>query len=423
MLTFSGRSLVAGLISVFLLILGFALCVPVVVRAFTTILSPIAKRLGGVWARLAVNGIGGSLSRTGVAIVALAVAVSATIGVSIMVDSFRGSVSEWLEQTLQADVYAGIERGGFDPALIDDLSQLPGVEAVSSNRRTWHEDANGRTQILAMKMAPGSYAGIEILDADASDVWPIFEKEDVVLVSEPYAYRNRVTPGDNVSLRTASGDTAFRIIATYQSYDINASALLMSREIYDRHFDDPGIDSIGLYLASGVDAEDVIVQMEAVSQGRQELLISSNVKIRDLSLQIFDRTFVITDVLYWLAIGVAFIGILGAMLALQLERARDLAVLRALGMTPLQLGGMITLQTSVIGLLSGLAAIPLGLVMAYVLIEVINRRAFGWQIDMAIAPGILLVAVLFAVVAALLAGIYPAWRAAQSQPALAMREE
>ncbi|MGB5624809.1 MAG: FtsX-like permease family protein [Woeseiaceae bacterium] len=422
-LAFSGRGLVAGLISVFMLILGFALCVPLVVKAAAHFLSPIAKRLGGVWARLAVADIGSSLSRTGVAIVALAVAVSATIGVSVMVDSFRGSVSDWLEQTLQADIYAGIRRGTLDPVLLKELSQISGVVAFSSNRRSWHEDENGRTQVLATKMAPGSYAGTEILDANPKEVWSLFERDDVVLVSEPYAYRNRVTPGDSVALRTASGKTEFRIIATYQSYDINAAALLMSRQTYDRHFDDSGVDSIGLYLDDGVDVADVIAQMEAISRGRQELLINSNVKIRELSLQIFDRTFVITDVLYWLAVGVAFIGILGAMLALQLERARDFAVLRALGMTQLQLGGMITLQTSIIGLLSGLAAIPLGLVMAYVLIEVINRRAFGWQIDMAIAPDILLSAVLFAVVAALLAGIYPAWRTAQSQPALAMREE
>ena len=376
----SGRSLVAGLVSVFMIILGFALCVPLVVKWSTYVLSPLANRLAGTWARLAVTGIGSSLSRTGVAIVALAVAVSATIGVSVMVDSFRGSVSNWLEQTLQADVYAGIRRGTLDPVLLKELSQISGVVAFSSNRRSWHEDEYGRTQVLATKMAPGSYAGTEILDADPKDVWSLFERDDVVLVSEPYAYRNRVTPGDSVALRTASGKTEFRIIATYQSYDINAAALLMSRQTYDRHFDDSGVDSIGLYLDDGVDVADVITQMEAISRGRQELLINSNVKIRELSLQIFDRTFVITDVLYWLAVGVAFIGILGAMLALQLERARDFAVLRALGMTQLQLGGMITLQTSVIGLLSGLAAIPLGLVMAYVLIEVINRRAFGWQI-------------------------------------------
>ena len=263
----------------------------------------------------------------------------------------------------------------------------------------------------------------QILDADPAAVWPLFEQNDAVLVSEPYAYRNNLAPGDTVMLRTASGEVSFDVIATYQSYDVSGTALLMSWATYDRHFDDPGIDSIGLYLVDGADADDVIRQMETISNGRQQILINSNVKIRELSLRIFDRTFVITNVLYWLAISVAFIGILGAMLALQLERARELATLRALGMTPLQLGGMITLQTSVIGLLSGLAAIPLGLVMAYVLIEVINRRAFGWQIDMAVSPQILLSAVVFSIVAALLAGLYPAWRAAQSQPALAMREE
>jgi putative ABC transport system permease protein len=118
-----------------------------------------------------------------------------------------------------------------------------------------------------------------------------------------------------------------------------------------------------------------------------------------------------------------FIGILSAMLALQLERAREFATLRALGMTPTQVGSMIITQTGVIGLLSGLAAVPLGVVMAWVLIKVINRRAFGWQIDMSIGPGILLVAVAFAMGAALLAGLYPAYRAGRSQPAIAMREE
>jgi putative ABC transport system permease protein len=423
LLALSGRSLVAGLAAVFMLILGFALCVPLVVKMSTALLAPFAGLAGGVWARLAVSEIGASLSRTGVAIVALAVAVSATIGVSVMVDSFRLSVGDWLQQTLQADVYAGVRRGDMDRDLIADFARTPGVEAISTSRRAWLETRDGRTQILAIRMAPGSYAGTEVLDAEPEDVWPSFDRDDVVLVSEPYAYRNGVGPGDDVRLRTRTGDELFRVAATYQSYDLNASALLMSRATYDRHFDDDGIDSIGLYIADDADVDDVIAELESISAGRQDLLINSNVRIRELSLEIFDRTFVITDVLYWLAIGVAFIGILSAMLALQLERARDLAVLRALGMTPGQLGRMITLQTSVIGLLSGISAIPLGLVMAYVLIEVINRRAFGWQIDMAIAPGILVSAVVFAVAAALLAGLYPAWRAAQSQPALAMREE
>ncbi len=197
----------------------------------------------------------------------------------------------------------------------------------------------------------------------------------------------------------------------------------MSRNTYDRFWDDPRIDSIGLYLSPNTNVQQLMQQLEAISQGRQQILLRSNSEIRALSLQVFDRTFVITDVLYWLATAVALIGILGAMLALQLERARELAVLRALGMTQAQLGAMVTTQTAVIGLLSGLAALPLGLVMAWVLIEVINRRAFGWQMDIQVSWQALITAVLFSIGAAMLAGLYPAWRAARSQPALAMREE
>ncbi|MBT8082530.1 MAG: FtsX-like permease family protein [Gammaproteobacteria bacterium] len=423
LLVFSGRNLVAGLAAVFLLILGFALCVPIAVRWASSALTPVAQAAGGTPARIAVAGIADGLSRTAVAIVALAIAVSATIGVSVMVDSFRGSVKTWLEQTLQADIYTGVMRGEMQPDLIDDLRSIEGVVDASTSRRVWIEDAAQRTQLLAVRMAPGGYAGTELLDGNPDDVWDAWEHGDAVLVSEPYAYRNRVTPGDTVVLPTDTGEREFRVAARYQSYDINASAVMISRDNYDRYFNDDGIDTLGLYLADGVDVDDVIATVRAVSDGRQRLRVDSNARIRDLSLEIFDQTFVITDVLYWLAIGVALIGILGAMLALQLERAREFALLRALGMTPGQVGGMITAQTGVIGLLSGAAAIPLGLIMAWVLIKVINRRAFGWQIDMEVAPGILASALVFAVGASLLAGLYPAWRAAHSRPAVAMREE
>jgi len=90
--------------------------------------------------------------------------VSATIGVSVMVDSFRGSVDDWLRQTLQADVYAGAQRGSMDPGLLEDIAALDGIAAFSTSRRVQLEDADGRTQLLAIRMAPDSYAGTEIID-------------------------------------------------------------------------------------------------------------------------------------------------------------------------------------------------------------------------------------------------------------------
>jgi putative ABC transport system permease protein len=419
----SGTDLVAGLAAVFLLILGFALCVPLFVRVSSLLTAPLAEKLGGTSLRMAVAGIAAGLSRTGVAIVALAVAVSATIGVSIMVNSFRGSVSAWLEQTLQADVYAGVQRGAMDPELIAAIRNLDGVEDLSTRKRAWVEDANGRTQLRVFDMPRQSYAGAELLDAEPAEAWPAWEARDAVFVSEPYAYQNGVGAGKVITLPTDRGPHEFAIAATFQSYDINASGIMMSRATYARHYDDDSVDSLGVYLAEGVAADAIVAKVEALSDGWQRLYITSNAGLRQASLRIFDQTFVITDVLYWLTLGVAFIGILSAMLALQLERAREFATLRALGMTPAQVGGMITAQTGVIGLLSSLAAIPLGVVMAYVLIKVINRRAFGWQIDMNISSDILAISVVFAIGAALLAGLYPAYRAGQAQPAIAMREE
>jgi len=422
-ITFSGAGLVAGLTAVFLLIMGLALLIPLFVRVGTNVLAPLADWIGGVGSRMAVAGISAGLSRTAIAIVALTVAVSATVGVSVMVNSFRDSVSEWLEDTLRADLYAVGRGGPMEPGLVEAVRALEGVEAVSTSRQVWLEDEQGRRLLRAIEMAPGSYAGVEILDADPAHLWPRWETQDVVLVSEPYAFQHGVAAGDAIALPTEAGPRDFTIAARFQSFDVHASVMLMSRATYARHYDDAGVDSVGIYLAGGANVEAMADAVRNLAPGAGELRIRSNADLRQRSLQIFDRTFVITDVLYWLALGVAFIGILSAMLALQLERTREFATLRALGMTSRQVGGMIMTQSGVIGLLSGLASIPLGIVMAVMLIKVINRRAFGWRIDMAIAPEILAIAVLFAIAAAVLAGLYPAYRAGRSRPATAMREE
>ncbi len=333
-LLLSGNSLIVGLLALFLLILGCAFCIPLFVRYISALLEPVAGRLAGTAGRLAVGGVGKTLSRTGVAIVALSIAVSATIGVGVMVESFRASVSDWLDTTLQSDVYVAVPGGSLDPLLQADIAALPGIESYSTSRRTWLETADGRIRIVALKMAPGSYAGTRIRQGNPVDVWRQFDDENAVLVSDAFSFRSGLSDGDTIELSTVRGPMRFEVAAVYQSYDSNDGAIMMSRRTFDENFDDPGVDSIGLYLEAGVDSDVMIASVRGVSEGRQSLIISSNERIRDMSLGIFDRTFVITNVLYWLAVGVAVIGILGAMLALQLERAKEFGVLRALGMTP-----------------------------------------------------------------------------------------
>ena len=167
----------------------------------------------------------------------------------------------------------------------------------------------------------------------------------------------------------------------------------------------------------------MIKQLREATRADQGLLIRSNRDLRQASLDVFDQTFAVTTVLRLLTILVAFIGVLTALMALQMERARELAVLRANGMTPRQVRTLVTTQTGLMGLLAGLLSVPLGLLLAWLLIFVINRRSFGWTLQFEVDPVLLLQAVVLALVAALVAGWWPGRRMSRQNASEALRFE
>lgn len=244
-----------------------------------------------------------------------------------------------------------------------------------------------------------------------------------MLVSEPYASRTGLGAGSLLRLRTARGDRDFRVMGVYYDYASDQGVVLMSQATYRRHWNDPFLTGFALDLAPGADPDRVAERLRATIGAERALSIQSNRSLKKISLDIFDRTFLITSVLRLLAGLVAFIGVLSSLMALQLERARELGVLRANGMTPAQVWQLVTAQTGLMGLAAGLLSLPVGMTLAAVMIYVINRRSFGWTIRMELAPQVLLQALLLALAAALLAGLYPAFKMARTSPALALREE
>jgi putative ABC transport system permease protein len=136
---------------------------------------------------------------------------------------------------------------------------------------------------------------------------------------------------------------------------------------------------------------------------------------------IFDRTFAITGALQVLATLVAFIGVLSAMLSLQLEKQRQLGILRAVGLSIRQLWTLVLLETGLMGSVAGLLAMPTGYILLLILVYIINRRSFGWTLQMQLSPGPFVEALGVAVLAALLAGIYPARRIGQRNITDALR--
>ena len=422
------RSVVVGYAGILALILSAAVLTPPAVLVGARVLRPLAERLFGVVGRMAARSVERTLSRTGIAVAALTVAVAATVGVGVMVESFRGTVEGWLTHTLRADVYVqppgGIARraeSDLDPRVVDLMRSAPGVEAVATIRRTEVESEFGRARLIAVDPTDETERAYRFVDGEAPAIWASLRAEPGVIVSEPYQYRHRVGVGDSLPLLTDRGRRAFPVRGVFYDYGSGRGTVVMARSSYERFYDDRGISGAAAVAAPEVSAERVAEWIRERAGSIQQVSVRSNRALREASLRIFDRTFTITSVLRLLAIAVAFVGIVSALMALQLERRRELAIMRANGLTRGQLGGLVTIQTGLTGLLAGLFAIPLGLVLAYGLVFVINKRSFGWTLELVVGGDLLLQGVLIGLVAALLAGAYPAYVMRRVDPAEVLR--
>lgn len=412
----------------FALIVGYALLVPAGVVLLARSLRPLLGGVFGMIGRMAARGVLVSLSRTGVATAALVVAVSATIGVGIMVGSFRLTVKSWLESWLRADLYvtSAVEgdsrrRPPLDPALVERLSRIPGAQS-SLTRRVTLATVQGQLELFAAQVPRATFTSYRFKEGSPQAAWDAFSRGAAVLISEPYSYRHRLHRGDQVTLPTRFGPRRFPVAGVFYDYGSDQGIVMLSRTGYLDFWGDASVDGMGFYAAQGTTREELAARIRDVVGERRVRLIS-NAELRQATVAIFDRTFAITGVLRILTPVVAFVGILSALMAMQVERARELAVLRALGLTPGQVWGVITGETLLIGLAAGLLSLPLGILQALVLIFVVNRRSFGWTMQPYLSPGLLTQAVLLSLTAALLAGIYPSIRIARQPPALALKEE
>jgi putative ABC transport system permease protein len=413
-----------GFAGLFVVMVGCALLTPAAAVVLLRPIHGVAGAAFGLLGRLATRGIVAALSRTSVAMAALTIAVAAAIGVGVMIASFRQAVTSWLEGTLRADVYVSAPSlvgsrpdATLDPALVAHLAATPGVARASTSRGVVVQSARGPVQVVALDVDPARPPRWRFREGSADGVWD----GDAVIVSEPYA--NRHGAGGTVRLRTDRREQELRVAGVFYDYGSSAGVVVMSRRTYDQAWNDRRISGLALEAAPGVDVDALVAAVRERAGDGPRLVVRSHRALREASLEIFDRTFAITGVLRTLSVVVAFVGMLAALMALQLERTREIGVLRALGLTPRQVWGLVTAQTGIIGLLSGVLAVPSGLLLAAVLVFVINRRSFGWTMSLDPSPSILLQGVALSILAALLAGLYPAWRMARAPPADTLRDE
>jgi len=427
LIMFSGTNVSLGLVSIFLLLFGFALLTPIVTLLLMSFLERILASSPSVVTRLPVRMVRAEISRTGIAIATLMIAVAASIGMDLMIGSFRLTVSEWLQASLQADLYVNlsgntqaVHKAEMDRNLKASLDKLEGVTMLSSVQHTQLIRGNTLTKVSVFELNEKSRQGF-IFKQQGNNVWDSFIQQNSLFVTEPYAYHHHTNIGDKILLRTDQGEQIFEVVAIYADYSGDQGHLAMSRSNYEKYWPDLGFSGIGIYAAQQADIQQLEKQVKQLLKPYQS--VRSEQAIYQASMQMFEQTFKITEILRWLAASIAFVGVFSALMALQFERTRQLGILRAIGMTPMQIARLISIETGLMGLIAGLFAVPVGYIMAYVLIFVVYQRSFGWSMAFYFDAGVILQALLLAFFAALLAGVLPALKMAQTKPAEALRSE
>jgi len=421
---------VAGYLAVLLVVAGFSLLAPAIVRGTSRALSPLLERGFGIVGRLAAVSLPASLRRTSIAGAALALATGMMIAVALMVGSFRETVRIWVDQTVTSDLWLRPSKGltnaqvaVFPPVVAEDVAKMPFVSGVDRIRG---KDVLYRDTIIAL--GSGDFAVAArfgnlpmITPRQSSIALTRAALDDGVLVSESFATRFEMKVGDDVALPGIR--RAFPITGIYRDYSSDRGVVVMDRALFMRSFHDEAINTIVVYLKPGVDRNVARRALQETFGPKYGAFVVMNAEVRAEVMKIFDQTFLITYALLAIAIVVAVLGIINTLSALILERKHELALLRVGGLSAAELRTMLVLESSILGAASTSAGLVMGYGLSWILIYVINKQSFGWTIDFHAPLALILGSLVITFLSSALAGLAPARLARRIDIASALKSE
>lgn len=421
---------VAGYAAGLAIIFGASLCVPLAIVGLASAAHALMAGRSPAGA-IGASNLGSSIRRNSVAVASLMVAIAMMVSVAILIGSFRTTVVAWADETLRADLFVrpvGLQDASYDarlsPGIARKIRAVPGVAAVDTFRAISIPYDGSLTTLAAVDFATIAVRNkLRFLgNADPVAIARTLPGTTGVLITEPFATRFGARVGDVLSIDTPSGRTGFRVAAVYNDYSSDSGVILVDTRTFARLFHDDSVNSLAIYAKPGADLADVRTRVIR-SALPARIDVQTTRDLRGFVIAIFNRTFAITYALYIISITIAVLGIVSTLFALVLERRREIGLLRYLGLTTRDVRNMVFYEAAYIGILGGFTGLVSGILLALLLIFVINRQAFGWLIELHMPWDFLGESFVLVIVAAVIAGIYPASVAARMKTAEAVRTE
>jgi putative ABC transport system permease protein len=410
-----GDSLISGFAVLAALMLGAALILPMFLEFMLSLGQRYARAPVSVWfwadSRQQLSGLS-------LALMALLLALAVNVGVSTMVESFSRTFLVWLDGRLAADVYVNAANDAQAVEIKAWLRERPEVEAVLPGGRADTQLAGAPIEVLGLP-DHATYRDSWPLLQSTEDAWIKLRPGNAALVSEQLARRLHLSVGDRIEVPASGGNWTLDVVGIYADYGNPKGQIAVNFAALTRRFPEVPLTRMGLRVAPPKIPALISALQEKFALDDRNVADQATMKAE--STRIFNRTFSVTAALNAFTLGVAGVALLTSLLTLANSRLPQLAPLWAIGITRRQLAAIELLKTMSVALITTIFALPLGLLVAWCLLAVVNVKAFGWRLPFHVFPLQLLWLTGVAMAAALAASALPVIRLARMQPASLIR--
>jgi len=418
-----GSHIYVGFSGVFGFILGVSLLTGLLLILLYPILRKILSVFGGIPGKVAAGNIRQNIGRTGVAIAAFMISLSMSIGLSLMIGSFRQSLIWWMNSQICGDLYIGkIDEAEVPEEFYEELKRIEGIDGVHPYRNV--QVFYQKTSINVSAVDPfvlerfARFGWLKGGDENWDEV-----KEGGVIISESFSRRFGVKTGDRITLEGIQGPVDFKVGAIFYDYTTEHGLVMMDRKTFIKTFGDRTLNNIGIFFDPNNPKRDELLREVKKRAEARGLTVLSGSQLHQNVLKVFEETFSVTRSMRAIAIIVAFFGIAGAILTLFIERTREFGIYRGLGFSANQVARMTLMEGLGMGFISFIFSIGVGTLLAILLIKIINLRSFNWTIFYFTSWQPYLLTGITAMIASIGAAIYPIWRVYRTYPQIQIREE
>jgi putative ABC transport system permease protein len=407
----AGNSLISGFALLAALLIGAALILPALLE--------IVLHGGERAARSAIAGwfwadCRQQLSGLSLALMALLLALAVNVGVATMVETFSKTFLTWLDGRLAADVYVSTRDNAQANEIKAWLRGRSEVQAILSGGRAEVQIAGAPVEALGLP-DHATYREHWPLLQMAPDAWSKLPAGMTCFISEQLSRRMNLSLGERIEVPAPGGNWPLTIAGIYADYGNPKGQVAVNAPALFAHFPDVPQTRMALRVEPGKVA--VLVTDMSAQFGLDGRNLLDQAALKAESTRIFNRTFAVTTALNAFTLGVAGVALLTSLLTLANSRLPQLAPLWALGVTRRRLALIELTKTMSVALITALLALPLGLLVAWCLIAIVNVKAFGWRLPFDVFPLQLLKLLAVALAASLLASLIPVARLARMQPA------